>query len=189
MKAPPIPTDFDQVMAAHLSKMQAIEWFDEQEDYDWLLERSRPDDWHQIAHSASHDSVDPEIFQWIASRPDCEAATALVLFWMAQPEHYLKVGRDRDALNESMNPDHVADLLKYFDMIEYIRNRWFATGYTQRNISFNYYRDIWTNEFERIDAEYGELALKYLPLEMRQSIEGRSPPDLSISAAFPENFR
>jgi Domain of unknown function (DUF4274) len=188
MKAPPIPIDFDEIINTHLAKLRMIEWFEGTNDYAWLLERSTPDEWHHIALQANCDSIDPEIFQWIASRPNCEKATALVLFWMSQPEYYLTIGRDRDALNESMNPDHVTDLLKRFDMIEHIRMRWMAGGYLQSSISFDYDRDVRTSEFGKIDAEFGDLALEYLPLEMRCPLPGRQPSELSLSDDYPEEF-
>jgi hypothetical protein len=189
VKAPPITTDYDKTMQTHLSKLRNIEWFDGEEDFVWLLERSTPDDWHKIAMHASWDCVDPEVFEWIASRPNCEAATALVLFWMVRPDYYFDVGRNRDDLNDTQNPEFVSDRLRHFDMIEYIRQRWFDEGYASRTISFDYDRDLWTNEFDSIDQKYGQLAAEYAPLEMRQPILGRSLDELVLSHDFPEEFK
>jgi Domain of unknown function (DUF4274) len=189
VKAPPITTDYDEMMRTHLAKLRNISWFEGEEDYVWLLERSTPDDWHRIAMNASWDCVDPEVFEWIASRPNCEAATALVLFWMVRPDYYFEAGRDRDVLNDTENPDVVTDRLRHFDMIEYIRSRWFSDGYPNRTISFEYDRDLWTNEFESMDRQYGPLAAEYAPTDMRQPISGRSHDELLFSVDFPEEFK
>ena len=191
MISPPVINDFDAMLEDLIAKTQAFDLRDESEIQDlvWLRDSSTPDDWHEMALWGFGDSAEPLLFHWIASRPNCEAATALVLFWMVKPDYYLNLERDREVLNDSQNPNNVSDKLLHFDMIEYIRNRWRTYGYTQRTVGFDYDRDLWPNEFESIDAQFGDIAKVYLPVSMRNSFDGRSPKELKISDNFPEEFR
>ena len=139
---------------------------------EWLCDRSTRDDHHVIAYYGNWDFFEPEVFQWIVSRPDCEAATALLIFWKAQPEYYLLIGRDRDAMNDSMNPNYVSDVVKRFDLTEYTRKRWVGEGYSNRNFGFEFHRDLWPNEFDELYQKFGSAVDDYLPVSMRTPIPG-----------------
>ncbi|WP_336976912.1 DUF4274 domain-containing protein [Altererythrobacter fulvus] len=187
--APPVCGDYDKKLVEKVEWIRSLprEGNEESEGatfLTWLREESTPADWHHIAHCANWDFVEPVALQWIASREDCDLATALILFWKASPEYFLKAGRDRMVLNGSGDPNSRSDTLEHFDMIEYIRERWENGGYKRSEFSFDYDNDIWANQFAEIDAKYGDDARKYLPQGMRTRIDGKQLSEIAPSEGY-----
>ncbi|WP_327470618.1 DUF4274 domain-containing protein [Sphingopyxis sp.] len=190
MKAPPICRDFDAKLDTYLTQQRALAVHDPEDDYrlTWLRDRSGPNDWHVIAHYGNWDYVEPVVLQWIVSRQNCDAATALMIFWKASPDFYLETDQDRDELNNNQNTDYVSEALEHFDLIEYIRERWFGEGYQRKEYSFDYDRDLWPNEFEKLGQRFGEVARKFLPIEMRGPLPGILIKDVPSSEGWKEEW-
>jgi hypothetical protein len=51
---------------------------------EWLG-RHGPDEWHRAAQSWNWDGSH-DVLMWIVTRPDCDTATALDVFWKSAPE-------------------------------------------------------------------------------------------------------
>jgi Domain of unknown function (DUF4274) len=171
----------DPEIEAFLAEMAKIEWFDEGPIFDWLLNESAPDEWHRIALLAGWDSTEPLIFKWIARQPDCEAATALVLFWKAQPEIFLHSSFDADKA--------AGDVVHIVELLNCIRLKFIENFYCNRNIGFDFERDLWPPEFERIDKILGSRSLAIIPEELRQSFAGRVIDFVGYDAdGFPEGL-
>ncbi len=54
----------------------------------WLQQRS-PDAWHVVAGKLNWD-CSHDVLEWIVSQPQCDLATAALLFWMGEPDGWLK---------------------------------------------------------------------------------------------------
>jgi hypothetical protein len=125
---------------------------------------SGPEDWHRLALFGNWDVVDGREWHWIASRPDCDRATALAIFWMSTPEYYLDFAT-RDAVPE-INRVH-------WDLEELIRTRWLAGVYTRARFAFDLERDCWPRDFAELERRYGERVAERMPVSMRGPLAGR----------------
>jgi hypothetical protein len=63
------------------------------------IHQMTPDDWHQIALTWNWDS-EPHILWQIANQPNCDAATAMVIFGQADPTYYFEEGTQHNERNE-----------------------------------------------------------------------------------------
>ena len=54
----------------------------------WLVQESEPDDWHLVVEGWDWDRGEDPLW-WIVTRPNCDRATALMVFWGTKPYHYL----------------------------------------------------------------------------------------------------
>ncbi len=126
--------------------------------YRWLSTEAGPDDWHRFALGANWDMHEPEIFEWIVKQPDCDKATALTLFWKAQPE-YLAEFPDADVEHRSL--------------IAMIRYRWAEGVFERAELAFDADRDAWPLSLDTLRADVGSRIDQALPPAMRQALPGR----------------
>jgi len=90
----------------------------------WLVLESGPDDWHLVADGWNWDEGEDPLW-WIVTRPNCDRATALMVFWGTKPYHYL-----------GLPPWEATDAAEY-DLYHTIRARWAAGFYTRSEIAFD----------------------------------------------------
>jgi hypothetical protein len=126
--------------------------------YRWLWSQAGPDEWHRFALGANWDMHDPVVYEWVAAQPDCDKATALTLFWLAQPEY---AAEHPDASDE-----HRA-------LIGQIRDRWLSGGYSRSELAFEPGVDAWFPDFARLQQTLGDRAEEEMPSSMRISLPGR----------------
>lgn len=88
---------------------------------DWLS-RQGPAEWHGYVERHQWDGESTAPLKWIVAQPDCDAATALTIFWMAEPDYYLDGEHDD-------NPE--AQLLLA------IAARWQGEGFPRRRFAFD----------------------------------------------------
>ncbi len=100
---------------------------------DWL-KRHGPAEWHGYVERHHWDGENTAPLEWIVSQPDCDAATALTIFWMAEPDYYLDGEHDHDP---------VAQLLLA------IAARWQGEGFPRQRFAFD---DGFPEILERINA-------------------------------------
>ena len=87
---------------------------------DWL-NRASPAQWHQAADNWNWDYGIPPL-QWIASQPDCDLATALLIYYRAEPSYYLQ-------WPDGQVPEHARET---FELLNTIKRRVAANDYTRR---------------------------------------------------------
>jgi len=122
------------------------------------LESVNPDDWHRVALDFNWDSP-LYLLDWIVRQEDCDAATALTLFWKGEPGSWIE---DKGSTER---PNGFSYLNR--KMCAYIANRIGAGGYTRSKIA--YAPDTWTKK------DYADLAAEEEQLE---SPNFRTHPDL-----------
>jgi hypothetical protein len=91
----------------------------------WLQQRS-PDVWHVIAGHLNWDFAG-DVIEWIVSRPQCDLATAALVFWKAQPDYWLKFPNDEAV------PDFQVDA---FNFCKDLAGRANSGFYTRRELEF-----------------------------------------------------
>jgi hypothetical protein len=135
---------------------------------DAQLEAMGPDGWHRIALYGNWDFIEPEVWRWIVTRPDCDRATALAIFWKAQPEYYLQYSgaqavpaSERDA----------------YSLLALIRDRWAAGSYTRGELAFDPDSDAWPIDQADLTRRYGDRVERLMPAAMRVRLSGRHIPD------------
>ena len=91
----------------------------------WLKAGS-PDDWH---HTAMHWNWDNDIapLLWIIRQPDCDLATAVEIYYLADPYHYFSPKSDRA-------PE---DRGEYYALIMEIRERVASGQFRRRELAFD----------------------------------------------------
>lgn len=135
---------------------------------DRQLSEIGPDGWHRIALYGNWDFIETGVWRWIVSRPDCDRATALAIFWKAQPEHYLAYAQPEDV---------PASERAHYELIALIRERWLAGRYTRNELAFDPDGDAWPLDMAALERRYGERAQRLLPAAMRLRLPGRHIPD------------
>ena len=94
---------------------------------DFLRTRS-PDDWHRYADDVSWDER-LDVLYWIASQPQCDRATATMLFWKGEP-----TGWDWEEDDSVMGDDEYA----VEPLLKYIAIRFNTTGYPRAEIAYDF---------------------------------------------------
>jgi hypothetical protein len=145
----------------------------------WLKEEGTPEDRHIFVLGANWDFTDIKLFEWIASQPDCDKATALVLFWKGQGDYYAKFA------NESEVPPVNVD---GYRLARLIRDRWASGKYIHSNIAFEMEKDVWKQNFAEIDSALGPNALGKIPVSMRQDIAGKRLSENCCTEGIPNRF-
>jgi hypothetical protein len=92
-----------------------------------FLKTASPDDWHRIADEHNWDTR-LDILYWIVSQPECDKATALLIFWKGEP-----IGHDFEDEQEKMGVESYA----VEPMLKYIVQRFNLAGYTRSEIAFD----------------------------------------------------
>ena len=147
--------------------------------YRWLAANSGPEDWHRFALGANWDMHEPELFEWIARQPDCDKATALVLFWKASPDYAIEFP---EGFHEHRG------------LVDLIRERWSAGEYQRTEFAFAPKQDAWMPDFKQLSTQIGKRIDQELPVSMRQPLQGvRLETDGDIegipSRFWPEELR
>jgi len=93
-----------------------------------FLRNASPDDWHRYAFFHNWDERLDGLF-WIVSQPQCDKATALLIFWKGEPTGY-----DYEDDERTMGDDIYA----VAPMLRYISERFNTTGYARSEIAYNF---------------------------------------------------
>lgn len=132
----------------------------------WLVREADPDDRHRVVLGWNWDGGF-EVPSWIGSRPDCDRATALVMFWNGSPEYYVEFGGERSRIPE-VNASG-------YDFLQDVRTRWERGSYIRSELSFSLSdASTWTRDFDALDAAFGDRARVEMPVDMRQPLAGRA---------------
>lgn len=135
---------------------------------DTQLEAMGPDGWHRIALYGNWDYTEPEVWRWIATRPECDRATALAIFWKTQPEYFLQYS---DAAEVP------ASEREAYALLALIRDRWAAGRYTRSELAFDPDADAWPIDRADLIRRYGDRVERLMPAAMRVRLSGRPIPD------------
>jgi hypothetical protein len=170
-----VHTPTSSQISAHVQDQRtATQKFEE-----WLKTEGTPEDRHLFVLGANWDFTDIKLFEWIASQPDCDKSTALVLFWKGQGDYYAKFDDEKDVPDVNIDGYRLTSL---------IRQRWLDGKYTRSAIAFEMEKDVWKQDFSAIDKELGSRALERLPASMRQDISGKRPSDNCCTEGIPNRF-
>jgi len=127
-----------------------------------------PDGWHRVALFGNWDFIEPEDWRWIVTQPSCDRATALAIFWKAEPEYYL------DAAAASGAP---AAESEGYALIALIRDRWAAGAYTRSELAFDPDVDAWPIDMAALKRRHGDRVEQLMPASMRVRLAGRRITD------------
>jgi Domain of unknown function (DUF4274) len=130
----------------------------------WLKTEAKPDDWHRFAMGANWDFVPISTFRWIVEQPECDRATALLIFWLASPTFFVE-HRDRAKLTR--------DERELFDLVVAVRTRFMRSGYRRSELEFRLEEDVGILDFAIMDRKLGSVGRVTIPLEMRVNLPGR----------------
>ena len=131
---------------------------------DSQLREMGPDGWHRVALYANPDFTEPQVWRWIVTRPDCDRATALAIFWKARPDYYAEFA-DRESV-PAVNRES-------FDLITLIRDRWLAGAYTRAELAFDRERDAGAVDMADLERRHGDRVARIIPASMRIDLPGR----------------
>lgn len=93
-----------------------------------FLQSCSPDDWHRYAFFHNWNERLDGLF-WIVSQPQCDKATALLIFWKGEPTGY-----DYEGDDEAMGDDVYA----VAPMLRYISERFNTGGYARSEIAYDF---------------------------------------------------
>lgn len=96
-----------------------------------FLQNASPDDWHRYAWHHNWDERLDGLF-WIVSQPQCDRATALLIFWKGEPTGY-----DYEIEEERMGEDIYA----VAPMLRHIAERFNTTGFSRSEIAYDFQKD------------------------------------------------
>jgi hypothetical protein len=140
----------------------------------WLVLVSGPDDWHRVADGWNWDRGEDPLW-WIVTRPNCDRATALMIFWGTKPYHYLG------------HPPWEAVDMEDHDLYHAIRARWAAGFYTRSEIAFVVGRDTYPIDFAPHRRRFGPEVDAVMPPGMRH-LSGRRLPGIDCPEGIPARF-
>jgi hypothetical protein len=123
-----------------------------------------PDDWHRLALYGNWDFVDAAVWREIVTRPECDRATALLIFWKAQPDYFVAFP-DRMAVPD-INRDG-------YDLVHLIRKRWGEGKYPRANVAFDPEVDVPPVDLSMLRERLGERVDQLMPPAMREKLPGR----------------
>jgi len=130
----------------------------------WLMATSDPDVWHILATRWNWDYGHAPLL-WIIRQKNCDIATALEIFLLADPAYYFRWGNDRSSVP--------TDNRDGFDFLTELRQR-FAQGFYKRSeIAFDggQYMRVMSRGLKT--AENKALAQSFFPRETGLKIAGR----------------
>jgi hypothetical protein len=93
-----------------------------------FLQNSPPDDWHRYAFYHNWNERLDGLY-WIVSQPQCDRATAILIFWKGEPTGY-----DYEEEEERMGDDVYA----VAPMLRYISERFNTAGYPRAEIAYDF---------------------------------------------------
>ena len=95
---------------------------------EWLKTAS-PEDWHRVALSFKARNDGPmDALRWIASQDDCDKATALTVFWKAEPQIILALMAEGQSSDDRLNRLNTARI---------VAHRLSEGGYDRSEIAFD----------------------------------------------------
>jgi len=130
----------------------------------WLMATSDPDVWHVVATSWNWDYSHPPLL-WIIRQETCDIATALEIFFLADPAYYFRWAKDRSAIP----PQN----LEVFDFLAELRQRLAQGFYPRSEIAFDGEERMFYINRGLQTAEDRVLADSFFPLKAGQKIPGR----------------
>lgn len=122
------------------------------------LRAGSPDDWHRYAFDLNWDDPLDGLF-WIVRQPQCDRATAHLIFWKGEPTGY---EWERD--DEPMGADEYA----VAPMLRFIAERFNAHGFPRAEIAYDYLADHGCNMPEYHAMEKAARLRDIAELEQRQ---------------------
>jgi hypothetical protein len=140
----------------------------------WLVQEAGPDDWHLVADGWNWDEGEDPLW-WIVTRPNCDRATALRIFWGTKPYHYL-----------GLPPWEATDADEY-DLYHTIRARWAAGFYTRSELAFDMERDGYPIDLAAHRRRFGAAVDAVMPPGMR-SLNGRRLISTGFIKGIPARF-
>jgi hypothetical protein len=129
----------------------------------WLESEAGPDDWHRVAMSWNWDHGD-DVPTWICRQERCDRATALYLYWCAQPDYFVAFRGVREAVPQFNRCG--------FDFVREVRTRWQAGAYVRAELGFEL-EELRRPDYATLEAEFGDRVATELPLDMRGPLRGR----------------
>lgn len=131
----------------------------------WLIAKSDPDAWHILAMAWNWDYGRAPLV-WIIRQNNCDIATALEIFFLAEPSSYFRYGNDRSSVPAGWQTED-------FDFLAEIRER-IARGFYQRSeIAFDGERHMLTINRGVVTADDKALARSFFPAVAGRKIPGR----------------
>jgi hypothetical protein len=140
----------------------------------WLVLESEPDDWHLVADGWDWEKGEDPLW-WIVTRPHCDRATALMIFWGSRPYQYL-----------GHPPWQTVDINEY-DLYHTIRSRWAAGFYTRSELAFDVEEDAEPVDFAAHRRRFGAEVDAVMPPGMRY-LNGRHVVDMDFVDGIPTRF-
>ena len=142
----------------------------------WLSGKS-PEHRHFVAMGLNWDFAETTL-DWIVRQPDCDIATAVELFWLANPDEML------------CYPG--VDAIKYvdewvFDLVKYVTDREATGGYQKRVISYNLTPHLASivEAYEQAEDEYRDAGLPWVaPRAFRVPFEGLTIADNGSASTY-----
>lgn len=153
--------------------------------FDYLAERG-PELWHAVADDWNWDNG-LWILEWIIRQPDCERATAQLIFWRAEPEWFLPFGGKEDWESRVNNSRELYELVKV------IVDRWNSGSYTRSILEFLGSPNpiLAMESYRKAEASCDP---NLLPWQLLESIGEATPGkelsglDYDLSEGFPEEL-
>ena len=146
----------------------------------WLKDAS-PEDWHRVMLDFNWDNRTDSLF-WIVQQPECDKATALTIFWLAQPTSY--------TLMQSSDQDGQSEAAFHWKMVQFIGERINTKGYTRTKIAFDA-TPLMLQDYDELIAEgktVPDVRLKVHP-DLKRSIQGQEIRlDRDFYQRYPEEF-
>ena len=139
----------------------------------WLVQEAEPDDWHLVVEGWNRDRGEDPLW-WIITRPDCDKATALLVFWETRPYHYLGL------------PGWEETDVEEYDLYHTIRARWAAGFYTRSEIAFDVKLDAYPIDFAAHRRRFSDVDA-VMPPDMRQ-LSGRRLVSTGLIEGIPARF-
>jgi hypothetical protein len=129
-----------------------------------LARYPKPDDWHRLVLYGNWDFVDASAWEVIVMQADCDRATALAIFWTADPSYYVEF-EDATAVPAANRSGYA--------LISMIRKRWLAGKYMRAELAFDRALDARPIDLNDLRRRYGERVDETIPESMRVKLDGR----------------
>lgn len=133
------------------------------------LEDNGPDEWHKIASGWNWDAgVEP--LDWIIRQPQCDQATALLIYWKGGPGFLAQYGSRHEV------PSHA---LANYDLVKEVERRYVAGFYTRHEIAFDPRKHSgldWTQEYPDVKKAIP------IPEKMHELKLGKGLPEFCVFA-------
>ena len=140
----------------------------------WLIATPNPDAWHIVATNWNWDYGRAPLL-WIIRQKNCDIATALEVFFLAEPSYYFRYGNARSSV--------VDQDLEMFDFLAEIRQRLAQGFYERSEIAFDGEEHMRFIHRGLKTAEDETLARSFFPREAGQKIPGRDVTNSDGTAA------